>query len=113
MACILCFNTIAFLIALTVIPFLYFFIGKYYLKEKEDKKHLKIHNALISLITMSIVLFFIICLFSYLTGYSVLILGCILMMFNLLVSPSLYLNALGGSKVLDFVMGIFIKYSET
>ncbi len=44
LVCILCSNTIAFLIALTIIPFLYFFIGKHHLKQKDDKKHLKIHN---------------------------------------------------------------------
>lgn len=110
--CIVCLNPIGYVIAMTLIPTSFFMFGEKYLKQKEDKKHLKIHEILMLLIVISIVLFCIIAVCFSLIGEAVITVGCILMAFNLLTSFALYANALGGSKAVDFVMGTFINFSE-
>lgn len=113
MICILWANFAVFSVAQIIIPVSFFLFGKQYLKQKEDKKHLKIHKTLLLMFGISILLFLIIIFCFTLIGKSAIILGTVLMLFIFIISCSLYLNALGGSKILDFVMGIFINYSES
>lgn len=109
--CILHLNAISYILAMTLIPILFFAFGRKYLKQRKDEKHLKIHKALMILIVSSIMLFFIAAICSPLIGASVITIGCILMALNLLTSNALFANALDGDKIVDFVMGIFIKFS--
>ncbi len=109
--CIACANPIMFVVALTIIPFLLFGIGKKYLKQKEDKKHLKIHNFLLSIVLISILMLIIISFYTSLMGKQLITIICISIAFNLLASFCLYFNALGGGKIIDFVIGAFIKIS--
>lgn len=109
---IFCLNPILFLIAMTLIPTLFFVFGQLYLKQNEDQNHLKINKTLIMLIFVAILLFFVIALFFPLIGKPIITAGCILMAFDLIVSLALYLNALGGNKIVDFIMGTFISFPE-
>lgn len=110
--CIMSLKPAAYIIAMTLIPSLFFIFGKQYLKQNEDKNHLKIHKILMFLIVFAIVLFCVISICFPLIGKSATTIGCILMAFDLMICLALYFNALGGSKIVDFVMGTFINFSE-